>query len=146
MYSKMLLLRFPKDSAQEPVVCNLARNFDLTFNILNATIFPRKEGQMVLQLFGTPQNFEAGVRYLKEKGLTVQNAAEEIRRNEERCTHCGSCTAVCPTGALSIQRPEMRVVYDFETCSVCKLCVSVCPPHAMELSPLDDNGESLSLS
>ncbi|MEW5735203.1 MAG: NIL domain-containing protein [Thermodesulfobacteriota bacterium] len=146
MYSKMLLLRFPKDSAQEPVVCNLARQFDLTFNILNATIFPRKEGQMVLKLFGTPQNFEAGVRYLKEKGVTVKNAGEEVHRNDEVCTHCGTCTAVCPTGALSLKRPEMEVVYDFEKCSVCKLCVAVCPPHAMELRPLDENGTSFPVS
>ncbi len=137
-YSKMLLLKFPKTSSQRPLVCNLAKEFDLTFNILNATIFPRKEGVMVLQLFGTPQNFDAGVAYLKSEGIKVQKTAEDIGRNEDVCTHCGTCTAVCPTGALSVSRPKMEVVFDQEKCSVCKLCVTVCPPRAMNLHPADD--------
>jgi len=137
-YSKMLILRFPKDSANRPVVCNLAREFDLTFNILNATIYPRKEGAMVLQLFGTPYNFERGMAYLKAEGVKVQKTAEEIGRNEDVCTHCGTCTAVCPTGALSISRPDMHVVFDQEKCSICKLCVPVCPPRAMNLHPAED--------
>ncbi|WP_028316141.1 NIL domain-containing protein [Desulfatibacillum aliphaticivorans] len=137
-YSKMLILRFPKGRADSPVVCNLAREYDLTFNILNATIYPRKEGVMVLQLFGTPQNFERGMAYLKQEGIKVQKTEEEIGRNEDVCTHCGTCTAVCPTGALSVSRPDMHVVFDQEKCSVCKLCVRVCPPRAMNLHPVDD--------
>ncbi|MBU2489179.1 MAG: 4Fe-4S binding protein [Proteobacteria bacterium] len=135
MYTKMLVLRFPKTSVQKPVVCNLARDFDLTFNILNATIFPRKEGVMVLQIFGTKTNFNRGVEYLKNQGIRVQNTEEEITRNSSRCVQCGWCTAVCPTGALSIKRPEMEVVFDNEACSVCKLCVTTCPYRAMELRP-----------
>lgn len=139
MYSKMLMLRFPKTAVQDPVVCNLARDFDLTFTILNAFIYPRKEGVLVLELSGSPQNFKKGVSYLKDHGIIVQNAGEEIRKNEDRCTHCGACTAVCPTAALSIERPEMRVDYNPEKCSLCKLCIPACPPHAMELRPSDNN-------
>jgi ferredoxin len=139
MYSKMLVLRFSKSAVEKPIVCSLAREFDLTFNILNATILPRNEGVMVMQLSGTPQNFERGVRYPKNEGILIQNAEEEISRDEIKCTHCGACTAVCPTGALSIERPGMQVVFDREKCSICKLCVSACPPHAMELRPADDN-------
>ncbi len=137
-YSKMLMLRFPMTSVQKPMVCNLARDFDLTFNILNATIFPRKEGVMVLQLWGTPRNFKDGVNYLKEQGIKVQNTAEEIQRHDDICTQCGACTAVCPTGALSVSRPEMSVLYDQEKCSVCKLCVPVCPPRAITLHPAEE--------
>ena len=38
VYSKILILRFPKTEVQKPLVCNLARDFDLVFNILNAGI------------------------------------------------------------------------------------------------------------
>lgn len=141
MYSKMLILKFPRNSVQEPVVCNLAKNFDLTFTILNASISPRKEGQMVLQLTGSRQNFDQGVLYLKDRGILVSSTGEQIRRNDDRCVHCGTCTAVCPTGALCVERPEMLVVFDQEKCSVCKMCVSVCPYHAMELMPAE-NGET----
>ena len=135
MYSKILVLRFPKTEVQKPIVCYLAKDYDLTFNILNATILPRKEGLMVLELSGSKKNFRDGVEYLKGQGVSVQNASQEIRRVQKKCTHCGSCTAVCPTGALSIQRPEMFVDFDQKKCSVCELCIPACPPRAMEVRP-----------
>jgi ferredoxin len=137
VYSKILKLRFPPTEVQKPVVCNLARDYDLMFNILNAGILPRKEGFMVLEISGSRKNFKEGVQYLKRQGVDVQNASREIKRNEEKCTHCGSCTAVCPTGALFVKRPEMTVEFDQQKCSVCELCVTACPPRAMEVRPTD---------
>jgi len=135
VYSKILKLRFPVTEVQKPLVCKLAREFDLMFNILNAGILPRKEGFMVLEISGSRKNFKDGVKYLKNQGVDVQNASQEIKRNENKCTHCGSCTAVCPTGALSVKRPEMAVDFDQQKCSVCELCVTACPPRAMEVRP-----------
>ena len=131
MYSKMISLRFPKTVVNEPVVVNLVKKFDLTFNILKATIYPRKEGFMVLELSGHKKNFQRGVRYLKSLGLKVENIGQDIRRDEEACFQCGACTAVCPTGALHIERPEMAVLFDRDKCSACELCVVACPARAM---------------
>lgn len=117
------------------MVCYLAKDYDLTFNILNARVLPRKEGVLVLELSGTKKNFNEGLKYLKRQGVDVQNASQEITRNEDKCTHCGSCTAVCPTGALHVERPEMSVAFDLQKCSVCELCVTACPPHAMKSRP-----------
>lgn len=136
MYSRILILRFPKTEVQKPLVCNLARNFDLVFNILNAGILPRKEGYMVLELSGTRKNFKDGVQYLKSQGVDVQNASKEVKRDDAACVHCGACTAVCPTGALSIRRPELTVSFDQKKCSVCELCVPACPPRAMRARPI----------
>jgi ferredoxin len=133
MYSKILSLRFPKTEVRKPIVCNLARNYDLIFTILNAGILPRKEGFMVLEVSGTRKNFKDGVQYLKSQGVDVQNASQEVKRDDTICTHCGACTAVCPTGALYIQRPEMVVEFDQTKCSVCELCVPACPPRAMKV-------------
>ena len=135
MYSKIMKLRFPITEVQKPIVCNLAREYDLVFNILNAGILPRKEGFMVLEISGDPKNFKEGVDYLKRQGVDVQNASQEIKRNRNKCTHCGACTAVCPTAALSLQRPEMRIVFDEKKCSICELCLPACPTRAMELRP-----------
>lgn len=135
MYSKILILRFPKTEVQKPVVCNLTKKFDLTFNILNAAILPRREGIMVLELSGEKKHFREGVRYLKEQGVQVQNADQEIKRSASRCTHCGACTAVCPTGALHVRRPEMEVEFDQNRCSLCELCITACPTRAMEVRP-----------
>jgi len=133
LYSKILILRFDKTEVHEPIVCNLTRDHDLIFNILNATILPRKEGIMVLELSGSKKNFREGVKYLKNKGVHVENASQEISRDKNRCTHCGACTAVCQTRALSIERPEMSVNFDQKKCSICELCVPACPTRAMEI-------------
>lgn len=135
MYSRILRLRFPKTEVQKPIVCYLTKDYDLTFNILNATILPRKEGLMVLELVGSRKNFRDGVKYLKDQGIQVENASQEIRRDKNKCTHCGACTAVCPTSALSVERPEMLVIFNQEKCSICELCVPACPTRAMEISP-----------
>jgi ferredoxin len=133
MYSKMLTLRFPENVVNQPIAVNLVREFDLSFNILKATIYPRKEGFMVMELSGHRKNFQKGVRYLKSLGIKVESIGNDIRRNEERCFHCGACTAVCVTGALHIKRPEMEVVFDTDKCSACELCVVACPAKAMEV-------------
>jgi ferredoxin len=135
VYSRILRLRFPKNEVQKPIVSYLTKDYDLTFNILNAKIFPRKEGLMVLELSGTRKNFREGVKYLKNQGIHVENASQEIKRDNNRCTHCGACTAVCPTTALSVQRPEMLISFDQEKCSICELCVPTCPTRAMEIRP-----------
>jgi len=136
VYAKILILKFPATQSQKPIVCNLTKNYDLIFNILNATILPRKEGIMVLELSGTRKNFKDGLKYLKQQGVKVQNASQEVKRLDNICTHCGACTAVCPTGALALKRPEMSVQFDQKKCSICELCVPACPPRAMEVRPL----------
>jgi ferredoxin len=133
MYSKMLSLRFPKKIVNEPVAVNLVKKFDLSFNILKATIYPRKEGFMVLELSGHRKNFQKGVRYLKGLGIKVESIGHDIKRDEETCFQCGACTAVCPTGALYIKRPDMEVIFDRDSCSACELCVSACPARAMKV-------------
>ena len=133
MYAKTLSLRFPKKIVNEPITVNLVKKFDLSFNILKATIYPRKEGFMVLELSGHRKNFQKGVRYLKSLGVKVESIGQDIKRDEEICFHCGACTAVCPTGALFIKRPEMEVVFDKERCSACELCVVACPARAMSV-------------
>jgi ferredoxin len=133
MYSKTVSLRFPRDIVNDPIVVALVKDFDLSFNVLKAVIYPRKEGLMVLQLSGHRKNFKEGVRYLKKIGVKVESIGQDIRRNEETCTQCGACTAVCPTGALHIKRPEMEVLFDIEQCSACEWCVAACPVHAMEV-------------
>ena len=137
VYSRILILRFPKEVSTKPVVCYLTKNYDLIFNILNAAVLPRKEGVMVLELSGTRKNFREGVKYLKNNGIHVENASQEVTRNKQRCTHCGACTAVCPTGALTVERPEMSVKFDQSKCSVCELCVPACPTRAMDVHALN---------
>ncbi len=133
MHKEMLMLRFSQDVVDQPIIYRLVKDFDLEFNLLKATIYPGKEGIIVMELGGHPKNFRRGLKYLRESGVKVQHVAREVRRNEERCYQCGTCTAVCPTGALNVERPEMAVSFDAGKCSACELCCPVCPARAMEV-------------
>ncbi|MBF0530669.1 MAG: 4Fe-4S binding protein [Deltaproteobacteria bacterium] len=139
MYSKILRLSFPKTLVDRPLVCDLVRRFDLTFNIYQATVFPRKEGQVVIELSGLHKNFQEGIKYLKEVGVKVETVEQDVRRDEETCFHCGLCTSLCPTGALFVKRPEMEVVFEPNLCNACELCMSVCPPRAMRVTYNSDS-------
>ena len=135
MYSKMLVLRFPKEIVNEPIIANLVRDYDLTFNILKATVYPRREGMVVMELQGkNRKDYERGIRYLERRGVTVDSVAQDIQRDMDKCFECGACTAVCPTGALYIERPSMQVLFDPEKCSGCEHCVTTCPVRAMIVS------------
>ena len=133
MYTKMLSLRFPPSVVNEPVVANLVRKFDLDCNILKAVIYPRKEGMVVMELSGHRKNVRKGLNYLKTIGVKVESIGEDIKRDDKKCFQCGACTAVCPTGALHIERPGMEVIFDTTKCSACELCVPACPARAMEV-------------
>ncbi|SPF43761.1 4Fe-4S ferredoxin, iron-sulfur binding domain protein [Syntrophobacter sp. SbD1] len=131
MHSRRLVLRFPKEIVDQPIIINLVRDYNLDFNILKAQIFPRKEGLLVLELRGSADDFDSGVLYLEKAGVQVEPVGQGIRRNEDKCYHCGSCTAVCPTGALHVKRPEMEIEFESDRCSACELCVKTCPVRAM---------------
>ena len=131
MHARMLVLRFSKEIVDKPIITNLVRNYNLSFNILKAQIYPRKEGMVVLELRGNRQDYEKGIQYLKDIGVEIESIAQGIRRSEDLCYQCGACTAVCPTGALHIKRPEMEVLFESERCSACELCVKACPARAM---------------
>ncbi|MEW6388704.1 MAG: NIL domain-containing protein [Thermodesulfobacteriota bacterium] len=133
MHAEMLVLRFTRDTVDKPIIYRLVKDYDLEFNLLKANITPQVEGVIVMELRGHPKNFRRGLKYLRDSGVKVQRVAHEVRRNEERCYQCGTCTALCPTGALFIKRPDMEVGFDAGKCSACELCCSVCPARAMEV-------------
>ncbi len=134
MYTRIYILRFPKDIVDQPIICQLVRQFDVEFNILKATILPQHEGVMILELRGHKENIRKGLTYLKGLDVTAESIATSIHRDDERCFQCGACTGICPTGALSLKRPAMAVLFKPEKCSGCGLCVTVCPVKAMEVS------------
>ena len=124
-------LSFPPDVSGEPLVCHLVRDHSLIFNILKAQISPRKEGQLTLELIGTPEDIRQGVDYLKNHGVKVLGFAHQVRREDSLCMHCGMCTAMCPAGALEVDTLTRLVNFHQEQCTACGLCTRVCPVNAM---------------
>jgi ferredoxin len=133
MVKRKIVLHFPHEQVDKPVVSKLVRDYNIDFNILKASITPREEGLLVLELIGEEEDYKQGLQYLESSGVSIQPLSQDIRRNEDICTHCGACTAVCPTLALSIDRESMEVRFDEEECVACELCINACPPRAMEI-------------
>jgi len=131
MVTKRIVLTFPHKLVDKPIVQNLVKEFGLGFNILQAKITPKEEGLLVLELSGPKENYAKGIKYLTEMGVNIQPLSKDVTRDDSRCTHCGACVTICPTGALSMDRATMKVIFDSEKCIACELCVKACPPHAM---------------
>ncbi len=133
MTSRKIVLRFPRRLVDRPVVMHLIKDYDLELNILKAQITPSEEGLMVLELKGKQENYDRGISYLKEVGLIVDALSQEVMRNENRCTHCGACITVCPSGAFELDMVTRRTTFIDKKCIACGLCIRACPPRAMEV-------------
>jgi len=99
--SRRIVLHFPPDMTRQPVVCRLVKDFDLTFNIIKASVSPGQEGLLVLELSGERKSYDKGIKYLTETGIEIQSLSQDVVRDEAKCTHCGACITICPTQALS---------------------------------------------
>ena len=49
--------------------------------------------------------------------------------DEKRCTGCGACVEVCPTGAIKLVSGVARI--DEQECRECEACLEACPEHAI---------------
>lgn len=57
----------------------------------------------------------------------------QLVRYPERCTLCGNCAEVCPTGAFTMPSKD-ELVYDITKCDACGKCVDVCYYEALEIA------------
>jgi len=130
--SKNIVLKFSKDIVDRPIVCRLASQYNLEFNIVKAYITPREEGLLILRLEGESADFEKGLEYLEKSGVLIQPVSKDVVRNEELCTHCGVCVALCPAGALAVDEKTRKINFFGDKCNACGFCVTVCPMKAME--------------
>ncbi len=133
MISKRIVLKFPHRLVEQPIVCNLVKKHNLEFNILKAQVTPREEGLLVLELKGQDDDYNEGINYLTRRGVIVQPLNQDVIRNNTRCTHCGACVTICPTGALVLDPITRKVHFYNHKCIACELCVPACPPRAMEI-------------
>jgi ferredoxin len=131
--SRRIVLHFPPQVTGQPVVYRLVKEFNLSFNILKASVSPGEEGLLVMELSGDQRSYDKGIQYLTETGVKIQSLSQDVVRDEARCTHCGACVNLCPTGAFSLEPETRRVLFDHNKCVVCDLCVKACPPRAMRL-------------
>ncbi|MFM6620455.1 MAG: 4Fe-4S binding protein, partial [Dolichospermum sp.] len=58
----------------------------------------------------------------------------EIVIDEDLCVHCGLCTGVCPTEALTINPETYKLAFVRSRCIVCEQCIPTCPVQAISTS------------
>lgn len=126
-----VFLKFPPTRVNRPVVYHLVKDFDLKINILRAEVAVNKAGEVVLDIEGRDEDVERAAAFVAGEGVEFRVIDNAVDWDRERCVHCGACTAVCPSGALAMDRTEWRLVFTPADCYACNVCLQACPVRAI---------------
>jgi ferredoxin len=128
---KRLTLIFPKRSIHQPITYRLAKDFNVAANIIRAQVAPNQVGTLVVELSGDIDQLEDAIAWLQENDIGISQASREITIDEETCVHCGLCTGVCPTRALTLDPESFMLTFVRSRCIVCEQCIPTCPVQAI---------------
>ncbi len=128
---KRVMLTFGQRWVQMPVTYRLAKDFNVAANIIRAQVAPNQVGKLVIELSGDIDQLEDAIEWMRSQGIIVSQATSEIIVDEHSCVHCGLCTGVCPTQALSLEKETFRLTFARSRCVVCEQCIPTCPVQAI---------------
>ncbi|MBW4573824.1 MAG: 4Fe-4S binding protein [Aphanothece sp. CMT-3BRIN-NPC111] len=128
---KRVTLTFPKRAIQMPVTYRLAKDFNVAANIIRAQVAPNQVGKLVVELLGDIDELDAAIEWMRSQDINVSLASREILIDEDTCVHCGLCTGVCPTEALTLEPQTFRLNFTRSRCIVCEQCIPTCPVQAI---------------
>jgi L-aspartate semialdehyde sulfurtransferase ferredoxin len=112
---------------KKPITYHLVKDYDLRINILHADIDQQKEGKLFLDITGTKENIQKALEFVEKEGVRYKIFTQAVTWNESECIHCGTCTAVCPSDALQMDRTDWSLRFDRSKCMACELCIKECP-------------------
>ena len=128
---KRVKLTFPKRSVHMPITYRLAKDFNVAANIIRAQVAPNQIGTLVVELSGDIDQLGESIDWLEAQGIEVSLASKEILIDEAVCVHCGLCTGVCPTEALTLDPTSFQLVFHRSRCVMCEQCIPTCPVQAI---------------
>ena len=124
-----LLLRFSEEQVPQPITSQIILEYKVPIVILVAHV-NSKGGEILAEVPDEAQ--EKIVKAFRKKGVSV-TIPKLIEVDTEKCFSCGSCLALCPVGAISIEE-DSTIKFDKEKClgSTCSICVDACPARAIK--------------
>jgi len=124
-----LLLRFTEEQVPQPIASQIIIEYKVPMVILSAFI-NSKGGEILVEIPDEQQ--EKIVKAFRERGISVI-VPKLIEVDTEKCFSCGSCVALCPVEAISIDK-DFTVQFNKEKCvgSTCSICVDACPARAIK--------------
>ena len=128
-----VLLKFAVNEAGKPVCWVFATKYNLRFSILHADCAMERGGRLIMDLSGEEDDLKQAIEYARTEHVEVQVLSETVKRDRDRCVHCGACTAVCRTQALTMDPETAELQFDNSRCVVCEMCTRVCPAGAMKV-------------
>ena len=128
---KRVTLTFPKRAIHQPITYRLAKDFNVAANIIRAQVAPNQIGKLVVELSGDIDQLEEAIAWREDHDIAVSQANREILIDEESCVHCGLCTGVCPTRALTLDPDTFKLTFARSRCIVCEQCIPTCPVEAI---------------
>jgi L-aspartate semialdehyde sulfurtransferase ferredoxin len=128
---KRVTLTFPRRMVQMPITYRLAKDFNIAANIIRAQVAPNQVGKVVVELSGDIDQLDAALDWMRSQDISVSLANREILIDEDTCVHCGLCTGVCPTEALTLDPKTFMLNFTRSRCIVCEQCVPTCPVQAI---------------
>jgi L-aspartate semialdehyde sulfurtransferase ferredoxin len=128
---KRVTLTFPRRMVQMPITYRLAKDFNIAANIIRAQVAPNQVGKVVVELSGDIDQLDAALDWMRSQDIAVSLANREILIDEDTCVHCGLCTGVCPTEALTLDPKTFMLNFTRSRCIVCEQCVPTCPVQAI---------------
>lgn len=77
MAKRQVMFTFPRKLIKEPVIYELSHKFEVVTNIRRADV-SEDRGWVVLELEGEDKEIEAGIAWVKEKGVRVDPIVGDI--------------------------------------------------------------------
>lgn len=77
MAQERVYLTFPKELIKEPILCRLAKNFDIVFNIRGSTV-TADLGLVALEIDGEQSEVNRAIGWLKDKGVIVEPIEKNV--------------------------------------------------------------------
>jgi Fe-S-cluster-containing hydrogenase component 2 len=124
-----LLLRFSEEQVPQPITSQIILEYKVPIAILAAHV-NSKGGEILAEVPDEAQ--EKIIKAFRKRGVSV-SVPKLIEVDTEKCFSCGSCVALCPVEAISIDK-DSSVKFDKEKCvgSTCSICVDACPARAIK--------------